>query len=1720
MTRAISAQGGMMDTDGHDDQIVTAEDTKTGVPNNAGRRWDSQVGIPITPANSFMRKTKWLVNALSRYWSAGLFRASARAKAKGHFASIERVFEKGKIGEAMTRIETKTPGYRNAIKTFLRNRWAMKAFRHDYIRGNNAFGTGYINYLVFGFSGGIYGLFAGQVGPYPLGVVGAIRENLMWEVWNEITGGAFEQMETTWRKEAAEREGKEISEWTRPDPHEVLASHLVGEASSLPHRFRPYRETNVLYLTHGLRGLWEVRSFEDDARSQYIPQESGIIVPSTELFETMSPLVEEGPIYPGPIQKDLYRYPIAPEIRDLTQHARDFFSPWLLRMVSNLARSYVAGWGNGYGKRLERIQRSEEKEKDKTASDGGRKMAQFRRRFLMFVTFLGLHTTPGAAVPPIAPAKLPASSFASSEAETVSMNSWNSWKSRIPQNDRAQLEAKTEGARAEVSESVQAYHTKNKMFLESKEKYAASLRGYLEKLERWSKALTAIREGEHMAIFDEAVLRAVDALKNVLRKQLEAIDKVIVEQTIPPGTVRDVSLEQFSSLIQEDPEVQGEFIIPSQVVNQASFVVTAQSEVDFSNIPIGGTLTFTTARYMNHVFQYELPAETVHQEGGSVIFSFDVAQSAQKGHLIRREVDTQGTEDETDDRVVGSQLVSQIDEGYIANVSFQADRNGNSLLAGGKPVVLGRLFVIGNGALRPGSIQITGNDLNALTDTPSPQELVQHLFQFPLSYSNDLVLAPLPEVRGLYGEFNFASLDQRDSTRRSIVSYVVGVPMRTILTRGGTGVETVKIADYPITKVVQEARAGTVTEIPPGPYTVSFNLLDVDAEGPNTQDNDRLARVIRSGTLQVGGLQKAASDTTATEGTWFADGNALYAEENGSAGYAVDFGQEAPTWSVVVYARNRMPASLPEGYRFDMEAYLDGQPLDSNGDGRIDHIRVPADSTGAVRTSGATLGNLSGTHRIRLKWINDAGSNTILQLERLLFIRPSVPVQGTSSGSFFASMVESPEATSSGTTDMHELETKLSRVPESQRFIIEGLLGYMRTEDDLSRAESEIASAAEKMNDAASTLRGAKEGLTSQLNALVSNWGALIGQQPWSEKEKEEALTALRKWLSQDATLGEAEHIALTESPQGATVTREWLKKNREERRRSYGDAYVRFLNLEGPEDLAYRFQYNWPWGSSNLSFSVEDRMRVPYLSPKTEEEKLGDQSKETSRSLIEVQRQLQQATDPNDIARLAEQERLLRKRLVSLEDQSAELENAKRLLHLRDNLFFGLGLDYLPDSNFVMSSRVKFGSPLRFEKTVIGYDYLPSLRRHGVRLEMPPYELSHAIAWHYQDILEAGYSAALISDPGVWTLFSDFVQAHAVFAERLRLGIEHGWLYLKASFDEYLKVIQAREAVLRALDERGISTSFALENIFTRGSLSYSWDNLSLGLAAGEGYYEGRLQGSLFGNMWNIAVAEERMNIRTMRRIGEINLHASLGRDRGEWEYGAGIQGRWGKSPSTPNRPSLSGGIPPSSLEPLGSLQDPKGMLEGTGVHLRTGKPLEWSRPQLPANPIPGVQEGIASLSPLSHPNEEIYEAAIASQLSLRTGINAKLFVQKIRLLDPRTRNLIGKISDQLTLPNSIRKVIQDSRVTVDEALQWYEVLARYFEGVEAKEIKLPEGLTFDAEGLRTAIDLGIIQNSHERQNFSLGEVMGLLFTPAQRQQLDDLKHQALEMETIEKGV
>ena len=1208
------------------------------------------------------------------------------------------------------------------------------------------------------------------------------------------------------------------------------------------------------------------------------------------------------------------------------------------------------------------------------------------------------------AVPSVASSELPPPSFSPSSVDTTAVKN-------------------LEGARA--------------AFLTAQAKYASSLKGYLEKLERWSNALTSIQQGEHFFFFDEALLRAVDAIKSTLRTQLAQIDKVIAEKAIPPGSIHDVSLGEFSSLIQEDPEVQGEFILPPQVLNSSSFTITAQSDIDAAKVSVEGTLTFTTARYLNHVFQYELPAEAIHQEGGSITFSFNVAHAAQSGHLIRREVDTRGTADETDDFVVGSRAVSGIGEGYIADVSFQADHNGNSLLPGGKPFVLGHSFVVGNGALRPGSIQITGNDLNTLTDTPSPQELVEHPFQIPLSYPADPVLAPLSEVRGLYGEFNFASLDQRDSTRRSIVSYVVGIPMKTILTRGGAGTETVKLADYPITKVVRGVRSGTVSQIPAGPYTMSFTLLDVDADAANPQPNDHLARIIRSGTLQVGGLQKAASDTTATEGAWFADGRALYTEENGSTEYAVDFGQGAPTWSMVVYARNRMPASLPAGYRFDMEAYLDGRLL-----GRI---RVPADSTGAVRTSGIALGTLNGAHRIRLAWVNDAGANTTLQLEQLLFIQPSVPVEGTFSASRFAATEGNAEEASSALPATTELGGKLSRIPASQRYIIEGLLDYMRKEDDLSDAEAKVAKAAEAMNAAASALR------------TVSD---------------------------QDTTL----------VPQDAVVTGDWLKKNREERRRAYGDAYVRFLNLEGPEDLAYRLQYGRPLGPWNLSFSVENRVKVPLLSPKTEEEEIGDRYKETSGALSDIQRQLQGATDPSEIARLIEQERTLRKRLVGLEDQSAELENAKRILHLHDNLFFGLGLDYFPDTTYAMSSRIRFASPLRFERSLKGYDYLYSLRRHGFRLEMPPYEVSHTIAWHYRDILEGGYSAAWISDPGVWRLFSDYVQAHAIFVDHLRLGFEHGWVYFRASFDEYLKAVQAREAVLSALREQGIPTSLAAEEIFTRGSFSYSWDNLSLGLVAGGGYYEGRLQGSLFGNMWNISVAEERLNLRTTRQIGGVGIQASIEKDRGEWQFGAGVQGRWG------GKSAASGARPSPSLGEWGSLRNPQGMLEGTGVHMRTGKPLEWSRPQLPLNPISGVQKEISSVGPLSDSNE--------------AGNLSRLFISKVRLLDPNTRRLVGFIQNKIDLGTAIQTSEASSELTAERLVKLYVLLGHTFEGKAPPKIRLPKDFKLQ--------QVGIYDTPIAKVNASnAAEFWALVFTPSQRAELEaQLQQEKLEKETTETGV
>ncbi|MFH1857860.1 MAG: peptidoglycan-binding protein [Candidatus Omnitrophota bacterium] len=136
-----------------------------------------------------------------------------------------------------------------------------------------------------------------------------------------------------------------------------------------------------------------------------------------------------------------------------------------------------------------------------------------------------------------------------------------------------------------------------------------------------------------------------------------------------------------------------------------------------------------------------------------------------------------------------------------------------------------------------------------------------------------------------------------------------------------------------------------------------------------------------------------------------------------------------------------------------------------------------------------------------------------------------------------------------------------------------------------------------------------------------------------------------------------------------------------------------------------------------------------------------------------------------------------------------------------------------------------------------------------------------------------------------------------------------------------------------------------------------------------------------------------------------------------------------------------------------------------------------------------------------------ETYEASIARSLALQTGLDASLFIEKIKLLNPETRNLVGAISDKVIVPEGLRQAIKSESVTSDDFLKLYALLAHYFKGKEVSEIRLPEN--FNVKQLQDVdfIDLGTIDKN------TFQDIMSLVFTVGQLENLGvQLESQAFE--------
>lgn len=156
--------------------------------------------------------------------------------------------------------------------------------------------------------------------------------------------------------------------------------------------------------------------------------------------------------------------------------------------------------------------------------------------------------------------------------------------------------------------------------------------------------------------------------------------------------------------------------------------------------------------------------------------------------------------------------------------------------------------------------------------------------------------------------------------------------------------------------------------------------------------------------------------------------------------------------------------------------------------------------------------------------------------------------------------------------------------------------------------------------------------------------------------------------------------------------------------------------------------------------------------------------------------------------------------------------------------------------------------------------------------------------------------------------------------------------------------------------------------------------------------------------------------------------------------------------------------------------------------------------------------------LTPKVISTEPTYEEIIAHRIWKNTG----LFIEKRHLLDPRTRNIVGKISEKVIFPEAVKSIIQNpaNGVTAEDIVKLYALLGRYFEGVELKkDITLPSD--FDVSKLQNPlIDLNLIKDSSVPKDL-FEDMMMLLFTQDQVNELkrlrDETGRQRLEVEEIE---
>ncbi len=152
---------------------------------------------------------------------------------------------------------------------------------------------------------------------------------------------------------------------------------------------------------------------------------------------------------------------------------------------------------------------------------------------------------------------------------------------------------------------------------------------------------------------------------------------------------------------------------------------------------------------------------------------------------------------------------------------------------------------------------------------------------------------------------------------------------------------------------------------------------------------------------------------------------------------------------------------------------------------------------------------------------------------------------------------------------------------------------------------------------------------------------------------------------------------------------------------------------------------------------------------------------------------------------------------------------------------------------------------------------------------------------------------------------------------------------------------------------------------------------------------------------------------------------------------------------------------------------------------------------------------------------SKPMFEETIAMTLSQQTGRESGLFLEKIRLLDPATRNIVGALSEKLVLSVNDRRQIQEEVIPSDELLALYILLARYLGDETLEEIDTIElGSDLDMQRVKNSfLDLDMVKDPKTPANI-LQDIMKLMFSDSQLRELRDLKERSIQEKALERQV